>query len=111
MQTRVGIFYALKPLPKIKSNAKKFPVLTNPVCFSVIFFLNVIILHLTDTQHLIYRILIKSSAKSYLYLITKLLKMVKTIIFLFLCASNLLVQCGDIELNTGPKYLSLTFLH
>ena len=37
--------------------------------------------------------------------------MVKTIIFLFLCVSHLLVQCGEIEVNPGPKYSSLTFCH
>ena len=51
------------------------------------------------------------SAKSYLCLITKLPKMVKTIIFLSLCVSNLLMQCGDIEVNPDPKYSSLNFCH
>ena len=37
--------------------------------------------------------------------------MVKTIIFLSLCVSNLLTQCGDIEVNPGPKYSSLIFCH
>ena len=37
--------------------------------------------------------------------------MVKTTIFLSLCISNLLMQCGDIEVNPGPKYSSLTFCH
>ena len=36
---RVGIFCTLKSLPKIKSNAKNFPALTNPISFSLIFFL------------------------------------------------------------------------
>ena len=68
---RVGIYYALKSLPKIKPNAKKFPVLTNPICFSLIVFLNVIILHFTNAQHVLDRVLTKKSAKSYLCLITK----------------------------------------
>ena len=68
---RVGIYYALKSLPKIKPNAKKFPVLTNPICFSLIVFLNVIILHLTNAQHVLDRVLTKKSANSYLCLITK----------------------------------------
>ena len=100
---RVGIFYALKSLPKIKSNAKKFPVLTNPICFSLRFFLNVIMLHLTNAQHVLDRVLTEISPKSYLCLITKLSKMVKTIIFLSFCVSNLLIQCDDIEVNPGPK--------
>ena len=37
--------------------------------------------------------------------------MVKTFIFLSLCVSNLLMQCGDIGLNPGPQYSSLTFCH
>ena len=100
---RVVVFYALKSLTKIKSNAKKFPVLTNPICFSFIFFLNVIILHLTNAQHVLDRVLNKKSVKSYLCLITKLPKMVKAIMFLSLCVSNLLMQDGDIEVNPGPK--------
>ena len=35
---RVGIFYSLKSLPKIKSNTKNFPFLTNAISFSLIFF-------------------------------------------------------------------------
>ena len=37
--------------------------------------------------------------------------MVKTIIFLSLYVSNLLIQCDDIEVNLGSKYSSLTFFH
>ena len=37
--------------------------------------------------------------------------MVKTTIFLSLCISNLLMQCGAIEVNPGLKYSSLTFCH
>ena len=42
---------------------------------------------------------------------TKLPNMEKTIIFLSLCVSNLLMLCGDIEVNPGPKYSFLTFCH
>ena len=108
---RIGISYALKSLPKIKSNAKKFSVLTNPICFSLKFFLNVIILHLIIAQHVLDCVLTEKSPKSYLCLITKLLKMVKTIMFLSLCVSNLLMQCGHIEVNPDPKYSSSTFCH
>ena len=31
--------------------------------------------------------------------------------FLFLCITNLLSQCGDIETNPGPRFSSLTFCH
>ena len=79
--------------------------------FFTYIFLNAIILHLTNVQHVLDRVLTEKSAKSYLYSITKLPKMVKTTIFLSLCISNLLMQCGDIEVNPGPKYSSLTFCH
>ena len=36
--------------------------------------------------------------------------MVETI-FLSVCVSNLVMQCGDIEVNPGPKFSSLTFCH
>ena len=65
---RVGLFCALKSLLKVKLNAKKFPFLTNPICFSLIFFLNVIIVHLTNAQHVLDHVLTKKSAKSYLCL-------------------------------------------
>ena len=108
---RVGIFYTLKSLPKIKLNAKKFPVLTNPISFSLMFFWNVITLHLINVQPALDRVLTETSAKSYQCSITKLLKMVQITIFLSLCISNLLMQCGDIEVNPGPKYSPLTFCH
>ena len=76
--------------------------------FTYVFF-NTIILHLTNVQHVLDRVLTEKSAKSYLYSITKLPKMVKTTIFLSLCISNLPMQCGDIEVNLGPKYSSLAF--
>ena len=37
--------------------------------------------------------------------------MVKVIILLSLCLPNLLLCCGDIEKNPGPKYSSLKFCH
>ena len=37
--------------------------------------------------------------------------MLKTIAFLSLCVSNLLMHCGVIEVNPGPKYSCLTFCH
>ena len=42
-------------------------------------------------------------------MLTKLPKMAKIAIFLFLCLPNLLFRCDDIEANPGPKYSSLTF--
>ena len=71
--------------------------------------LNVIILYLTNVQHVLDRVLSEKSAKCYLCLITKLPKMVKTVIFLRFCVSNLLMQYGGIEINPGLKYSSLSF--
>ena len=79
--------------------------------FFTYIFVNVIIPHLINVQHVLDCVLTEKSAKSFLCSITKLPKMVKTTIFLSLCISNLLMQCGDIEVNPGPKYSSLTFCH
>ena len=48
---------------------------------------------------------------SYLWMLTKLPKIAKIIIFLVLCIRSLLFHCGDIEKNPCPKYSSLTFFH
>ena len=48
---------------------------------------------------------------SYLQILTKLAKIAKITIFLFLCITSLLFCFGDIEKNPGPKYSSLTFCH
>ena len=55
MACKSGYIYALQSLPRIKSNANMFPVLTNPICFLLIFFLNVIILNLTNAQHILWK--------------------------------------------------------
>ena len=79
--------------------------------FFIYIFINAIILHLTNAQNVLDRILTNKSAKSYLYLIIKLPKMVKTVIFLSLCVLNLLLLCNDIAVHPGPIYSSLTFCH
>ena len=53
-------------------------------------------------------IAIKKST-SYPRLLKKLPKMVKVIILLCLCLPNLLLCCGGIKKNPGPKYSSLKF--
>ena len=53
----------------------------------------------------------KKFFKPYLYSIIKLPKITKVIVFLFLCITNLLSQCGDTETNPGPRFSSLTFCH
>ena len=75
------------------------------LCFKII------ILDLTNALYVLGHVLIEKSSKSYLCLTTKLPKMVKTITFLSLCVSNLLMQCGGIKVNPGPKYSSFTFCH
>ena len=35
----------------------------------------------------------------------------KSYYFLFLCITNLLSICGDIDTNPGPRFSSLTFCH
>ena len=49
--------------------------------------------------------------RPYLYSIIKLPKITKVIVFLFLCITNFLSQCGNIEANPGPRFSSLTFCH
>ena len=66
-------------------------------------------LYFISLKHVLDRVLTKKSAKSYPCLITKLPKKAKTIIFLSLCVSNLFVPSGDIEVNPGSRYSSLTF--
>ena len=102
---RVGMFYALKPLLKSKSSTRNFSEL-----FSLTFILRIILLHLNDV-HLFFNCILLKNTTTYLRLLTKLPKMTKIAIFLFLCLRNLLFRCGDIEANPGPKYSSLTFCH
>ena len=61
--------------------------------------------------HVFNRSLSNKSLNIYSSLIAKISKKTKITIFLFLCTLNLLIQCGDIEANPGPKYSSLQFCH
>ena len=99
------LFYSLKPLLKSKSSTRNFSEL-----FSLTFILRIILLHLNDV-HLFFNCILLKNTTTYLRLLTKLPKMTKIAIFLFLCLRNLLFRCGDIEANPGPKYSSLTFCH
>ena len=103
--SRVGMFYVLKPLLKSKSSTREFSEL-----FSLTFIFLIILLHLNNV-HLFFNCILTKNATTHLKLLTKLPKMTKIAIFLFLCLPNLLFRCGDIEVNRGPKYSFLTFCH
>ena len=49
------------------------------------------------------------SLNFYSSFVAKISKKIKKTTFLFLCALNILIQCGDVETNPGPKYSSLKF--
>ena len=66
--------------------------------------------HLNNV-HLFFSCKLTKNAATYLGLLTKVPKITKIAIFLFLCLPYLLFRCGDIEANPGPKYSSLTFCH
>ena len=102
---RIGMFCILKPLLKSKSNIRKFLAY-----FTLIFILHIILFYFKSVCSFFSCIAIKKST-SYLRLLKKLPKMVKVIILLSLCLPNLLLCCGDIEKNPGPKYSSLKFCH
>ena len=89
---RVDIFHALKSLPKIKSNAKKFPVLTNLIFFSLTFFLNVIILPLTNAQLVLDDVFVKIISVS---LCLKFTYAVQLMITLNLLASDIGTLCNS----------------
>ena len=91
---RIGMFCILKPLLKSKSNIRKFLAY-----FTLIFILHVILFYFSSVFF------------CFTCLFKKLPKMVKVIIFLSLCLPSLLLCCGDIQKNPGPKYTSLKFCH
>ena len=101
---RIGMFCILKPLLKSKSNIGNFSAY-----FTLTFILDIILFYF-NSVFFFSCIAIKKST-SYLRLLKKLPKMVRVIILLSLCLLNLLLCCGDIEKNPGPKYSSLNFCH
>ena len=103
MAAQVGMFYALKPLLKSKSSISNFSEF-----FLLTFNLRIILFHLNNVPFF-NCILTKNT--TYLGLLTKLSKMTKMAIFLFLCLLNLLFRRSNIKKNPGPKYSSLTFCH
>ena len=104
---RVGIFYAVKSLHKSKPKPKSISFLHFfLICWNYFVTFNLNIIH-----HVFDRSLSNKSLNIYSSLIAKISKKTKITIFLFLCTLNLLIQCGDIETNPGPKYSSLQFCH
>ena len=99
------MFCNSKPLLKSKSNTRKFSAY-----FTLIFILHIFLFYFNSVFSFFSCIAIKKST-SYIRLLKKLPKMVKVIILLSLCLPNLLLCCGDIEKNPGPKYSSLKFCH
>ena len=110
-QARVGIFFALKPVLKWKSETREFPFLQNPVYFSLMLIFNFGRFLLNNAYHAYNCMFTETFLKPFSYSIIKLPKITKVIVFLFLCITNLLSQCGDIEANSGPRFSSLTFCH
>ena len=98
----VGVFYALKTL------ITKIPH-TRKLHYSHIFLLFLfyfITVHLYKFDSVLNRIM-----TSFLRMLTEVLKIAKTALFLGICIPSLLFRCGNIEKNPGPKYSSLTFCH
>ena len=104
MAARVGMFYALKPLLKSKSSTSNFSAF-----FSLTFNLRIILFHLNNVPF--FNCILTKNTTTYLGLLTKLSKMTKMAIFLFLCLPNLLFRRSNIKKNPGPKYSTLTFCH
>ena len=102
---RIGMFCILKPLLKSKPNIRKFSAY-----FTFIFILDIILFYFNRVFSFFSCTAIKRST-SFLRLLKKLPKMVELIILLSVCFPNLLLGCGDIEKNSGPKYSSLKFCH
>ena len=102
---RVAMFYALNPLLKSKPSTRNFSEF-----FSLTFVFRVILRHL-DNVHLFFNCKLTKNTTTYLRLLTKLPKMTKIAILLFLCLPNLIFRCDNIDENPGPKFSSLTFCH
>ena len=102
---RIGMFCILKPLLKSKSNIRNFLAY-----FTLIIILDIILFYFNSVFSFFSCIAIQKST-SYLRLSKKLPKMVQVIKLPSLCLPNLLLCCGDIEKNPGPKYSPLKFCH
>ena len=99
--TRVGSFYALKPLLQYKSKTRKVSFSFQTV-YDLFLALPYTIKSNLNNVHYFFNCMVTKNMS----LVTKLPN-----IFLFICILNLVFHCGDIETNSGPKYSSLTFFH
>ena len=97
---RIGMFCILKPLLESKSNIR-----ICSVYFALIFILDIIFFFVKSAFSIFSCAAMKKST-FYLRLLKNLRKIVKVIIFLLLCLSNLLFCYGDIE-----KILALNIHH
>ena len=102
---RVGIFYTVNSLHKGKSKPKRISFLYFFLMYWNYFVTFNIIHHVFDS------IKYRKGLRFYCSLIATTSKNIKIMAFLFLCILNLIIQCGDIETNPGPKYSSLKFCH
>ena len=87
-----------------KSHPKDFASVQHPVCFRLLFIFYVGTFYLKNANHTPNSMLTKKILKSLKVKLHKLL-------FSFLCITNLLSRCGDIEVNLDPKYSSLNFCY
>ena len=88
----------------MKSHPKDFASVQHLVCFPLLFIFYVGMFPLKNAYHTSSCILTKKILNSSKVKLHKLL-------FLFLCITNLLSRCGDIEVNLDPKYSSLNFCY
>ena len=105
---RVGIFHALKYL--VKSKPKNNLDMYDSVYSLLTFLFHVLTFYLSRHCPLSHIFLTENVVK-FLKSITELPKILKIFTLLFFCVSNILIQCGDVEQNPGPKYSSLKFYH
>ena len=102
---RVGIFCTQKSLHKSKPKTKNISYIDLFLIYWNYFVtFNLSIIHFDN-------ILSNKSLNFYSSFVAKISKKIKITTFLFLCALNILIQCGDVETNPGPKYSSLKFCH
>ena len=93
---RVGVFNAFKFQTKVKSNMKNWLLFLK----IFLFFINYI-----------YARLIYLFSLSTFHFLTNILQLVDVGMHFLQYIKILLYCCGDIEINSGPKWSSLTFCH
>ena len=107
---RVGIFNALRYLVKSKPKYELNILLYNSTYSLLAFLFHVFTFYLSSYYSFLNNFLTEEVIK-FLKAIIALSKKIKILTLLFFCMSNILIQCGDVEQNPGPKYSSLKFCH